>query len=441
MVWKVSGVSFPNRRPFSNSTMAQTYERDLQYYKFCLYGFFKNLRFFEPFLILFFLEKGLTYLQIGTLYAVREIVTNILEIPTGVVADAVGRRSTMISSFVAYVLSFVVFTITDSYTFLIGAMILFSFGEAFRTGTHKAMIFEHLTLHGWQDQKVHYYGHTRSWSQIGSAVSALIAAGIVFSSGSFRVVFLYSTIPYVLDLILMVTYPRTLEGNRNREKHRSLGQSVVKTAREFIFAFRNAVMLRAVANLSLFSGFYKAAKDYLQPVLQTLALSLPILLALESRQRSSMVIGVVYFCIFLLTSFSSRFSGRIAERLKSLCLVLNASLVVGYAMGILSGLFLLLAMPIVSVVLYLVLYMVHNLRRPAGIAYFADMLNTDILATALSAESQASSLAAAILAPIMGFLADLYGIGASLLIASGVLLLTTPLYAVRSPKGSTPSRQ
>ena len=28
--------------------------KDKQYYKFCMYGFFKNLKFFEPFFILFF---------------------------------------------------------------------------------------------------------------------------------------------------------------------------------------------------------------------------------------------------------------------------------------------------------------------------------------------------------------------------------------------------
>ncbi len=33
----------------------KTFNKDLQFYKFCAYGFLKNLRFFEPFLMLFFL--------------------------------------------------------------------------------------------------------------------------------------------------------------------------------------------------------------------------------------------------------------------------------------------------------------------------------------------------------------------------------------------------
>ena len=89
--------------------MPQKFNKDLQYYKFCIYGFLKNLRFFEPFLILFFLEKGLSFFQIGTLYAIREITINILEIPTGIVADSLGRRRTMIFSFIAYIISFIIF--------------------------------------------------------------------------------------------------------------------------------------------------------------------------------------------------------------------------------------------------------------------------------------------------------------------------------------------
>jgi len=91
--------------------MSKKFHRDLQYYKFCTYGFLKNLRFFEPFLILFFVEKGLTYFQIGTLYAVREVSTNILEVPTGIIADSFGRRRTMIYSFISYIFSFLIFFI------------------------------------------------------------------------------------------------------------------------------------------------------------------------------------------------------------------------------------------------------------------------------------------------------------------------------------------
>ncbi len=78
--------------------MSVTFQKDKQYYKFCAYGFFKNLRFFEPFLLLFFLSKGLSFLEIGTLYAIQEITINIFEIPTGVKFEDMGEMMEMLQN-------------------------------------------------------------------------------------------------------------------------------------------------------------------------------------------------------------------------------------------------------------------------------------------------------------------------------------------------------
>ena len=36
-------------------------------------------------------------------------MTNLLEVPTGIIADALGRRRTMVQSFLAYIISFLIF--------------------------------------------------------------------------------------------------------------------------------------------------------------------------------------------------------------------------------------------------------------------------------------------------------------------------------------------
>ena len=66
--------------------------KNKQYYKFSAYGFLKNLRFFDAFFILFLLEKNLTYTQIGLLYLIREVFINLLEVPSGIIADTFGEK-------------------------------------------------------------------------------------------------------------------------------------------------------------------------------------------------------------------------------------------------------------------------------------------------------------------------------------------------------------
>ena len=142
-------------------------------FRFSLYGFLKNQRYFEPFLILVFLEKGLTFFEIGLLIAFREITVIALEVPSGAIADVYGRRKSMMVSFGAYLGSFLIFAVAEPVVLLLPAMLLFGVGEAFRTGTHKAMIFTWLRLQGRLDERTRYYGYTRSWSKLGSAFSAL----------------------------------------------------------------------------------------------------------------------------------------------------------------------------------------------------------------------------------------------------------------------------
>ncbi len=411
--------------------MSKKYQRNLQYYKFCLYGFLKNLKFFDPFLILFFIDAGLSFLQIGTLYAVREISTNILELPTGIAADSLGRRKTMICSFIFYIISFAVFFYSNSYLLFIPAMILFALGEACRTGTHKAMIFEYLKINNWQDQKVHYYGDTRSWSQIGSAVSALIAAGIVFLSADYKYIFAYSIIPYLINLLLMISYPKELEGVIKHHPGSNIISKFGKVIKASIHTFTKISILRVISSLSVFSGFHRASKDYLQPVLSAFSLSLPIFLYYEENKRTAFIIGIAYFFIYILTAFASRKSGESASKFLHISMPLNISMIAGFVMSSLIGIFYNLGLMLISILLYIGMFIIQNLRKPMGIAYVSDMTNPDILATTLSAESQITSLFSGIIAVFIGYCADKFGLGTALIVVSFVLLIFTPLYCAK----------
>ncbi len=406
-----------------------TFPRDLQYAKFSAYGFLKNLRFFEPFMILFLVSQGLSYLQVGTLYAVREILVNVMEIPSGAIADGLGRRRTMVTSFAGYLVSFAFFWFGSGMTLFLVAMVFFSMGEAFRTGTHKAMIFAYLRIHGWQDHGNDYYGHTRSWSQMGSALSAIIAAAIVFVSRDYRSVFLFSMIPYVLDLLLMLSYPKQLDGETARitwdsiiENFRNVGRGLKETA-------KRPGAARAVLSASSFGGFYKGAKDYLQPMVSAMALAIPIAHTLSAQRREALLIGLAYTVIYLLTSFASRYSAMVAERFRTSERALNWLLIIGLLLGLVAGISRWQGLTVIPVIAFLTIYVLQNLRQPVGVAVAADRIPEDVLATVLSAQSQLQSLFAAIVALLVGATADYIGgnVGLGLALSAGIGVLLLPV--------------
>lgn len=400
----------------------QTFTKNLQYAKFCAYGFLKDLRFYEPFMLLVFLDKGLSYLEIGTLYATREVLINLTEVPSGIFADSVGRRLTMVFSFLAYILAFITFYFADSFEILLLAMAAYAFGDAFRTGTHKAMIFDYLRLNGWEDQKTYYYGHTRAWSQRGAAVSALIAALLVFYQGSYASIFLFTIIPYVLNVFLILSYPKNLDGKRHTSDRR-ITEEFVSVMRSLIASMKSLAMVRTISSQALYTGYYKAFKDYLQPLLETLALSLPIFLAWENQKRTALVIGIVYSILYAATAFASSKSGTFASHFNGLATPLNLTLLIGVTLGLVSGLLLHLSYVVLSVVLYLGIYILENLRKPMGIAYVSERMDQTSLASGLSVESQAESLFAAAIALLLGWLSNLFGVGLGILSVSLICLL------------------
>jgi len=389
-------------------------KNDRMFPRFALYGFLKNLRFFDPFIILIFREAGLSFLQSGLLYSIRDVATNLLEIPTGVFADAFGRRKSMVMAFVAYLISFGIFYICTDFALYALAMLLFAFGEAFRSGTHKALILEHLKITGREDIKVAYYGRTRSVSQFGSAINALIAASLVFYTGSCRIMFLASMIPYTLDLFNLLSYPKALDGDLKHVPFTDIWIQIKGTLRDFGRIFTNPLALRALMNSSFSGGSFKATKDYLQPILESFALALPFLVLSSEVQRGAVMIGAVYFVVYLFTSYASRSAANFSEKFSSLGRAINVTFLLGAGLLFIAGFAEWTNLIILSIVTFLAFYALRSLRRPMDVAYISDQIESRVMASGLSAEAQLTTILTALFAPGLGFLADHFGVGVAL---------------------------
>ena len=405
----------------------QKIEKNIQYYKFSLYGFLKNLRFYEAFLILFFLEKGVDYLKIGILYSVREITIMLLEVPSGLVADVMGRKRTLMASFLVYILSFITFYFSRHYGLLLLAMVFFAVADAFRSGIHKAMIFQYLSMRGLRNQKADYYGHTRSWSQTGSAIASLTAAAMVFYSGSYRIVFALSVIPYLLDMLLIWSYPDALNHPLYQKQNTPLKKRAGMVWQAIILSLRNFSVLKILTSLSAHTGFYKAVKDYIQPVMVSLALTFPWWTPLDKKQKSAWVVGTVYFFLYLLTAWSSHSSGKFLKRFPHFSRPMNFTFLTGIFFGVLAGFFYLSSLYALSLMAFVLIMLNENLRKPIGVAFLNENSDDKAAASILSIQSQAQSLLAAVMALVIGWGAQWGGPGMGILMGSGLLLLLAPL--------------
>ena len=379
--------------------------------RFSLYGFLKNQRYFEPFIILFFLQSGLSFTHIGFLVAFRELVINLVEIPSGAVADLFGRRRSMMISFSSYIVSFVIFGFSQIFWYFFIAMFFFSIGEAFRTGTHKAMIFTWLRSEDRLEEKTRVYGYTRSWSKIGSAVSTVLAVAMVFLTNNYSYVFLFAIIPYLAGLINFLYYPKELEGQPEAE----LGVREVCT--HLWDCMRSSLVIKRLRRLIVesmsFEGVYKAAVNYLQPVVRNMVLLTPLFIGLTDTRRSSIMIGVVYVILYLGSAYTSRNSHRLADIAGGEQKGSNLLWKVAFILYLALIPLLFFKIYYIAVVGFVLLSLIQNFWRPMLISRFDDFASETQGATILSIESQAKSVSTMLLAPVMGVAVD-YLIGRNL---------------------------
>ena len=420
--------------------------------RFCLYGFLKNLRFYEPFFLLILLEKGLSFFEVGLLLAVREVTVILLEIPSGAFADLCGRRRSLVLSFVAYLLSFLGFGLLEGLLPLMGAMLFYAFGETFRTGTHKALIFAWLREEGREEERTRIYGTTRSWSKLGSAASALLAAALVFALDDYGNVLYYSMAPCLLSILNVATYPRALDGPRGRAP--SLRQILHLTGEVLHSAVKRPRLRRLMLESMGFDGILHAVKDYLQPAL-VVAASAWLTGAWVHEdwtdiQKTALLVGPVYLGLFLLAAFASRRSYRLvdfcggeepgARLLWGLNTLLFSSLCVA---GLMRS-------SVALILCFVVLHVLHNLWRPLLIGRLHPQTEPEQSATLLSVESLSHRLATMLVAPALGLAVDavtrhgpgdpLWPVGA---IGAGVslVMLVTGLRLPRTSRVAAADRQ
>lgn len=376
-----------------------------QILKFSFYGFLKNLRFFDPYLYLYFIESGLEYTEIGLLLAVREIIIYVFEIPSGVLADRFGKKTELIISFSFYIASFILFYLGNGFVDYIIAMIFFGFGEAFRSGTHKAMIMAYLDKKDIKDSKSKVYGKTRSFSLIGSTISSLISIVFIITLPSLSWLFIIAIIPYILDMILILTYPRFL--NEKIDSKFNFVEFLKENIRAITYVFSTKNIRSLLLGSASYNAGFKSIKDYIQPLIVSITLSVVLFSQLSAEDNTNIYLGVIYSVIYFISAYAAFNSHRLTKYISREKIIRTMWLFSGLLL-ITLGFFIDRLAAVLLV--FLLLYVFLNIRKPLMIEKIGNQVDSTKRASVLSIESQFTSLLIAIFAPILGLIADVYSI-------------------------------
>jgi len=173
-------------------------------------------------------------------------------------------------------------------------------------------------------------------------------------------------------------------------------------------AFGQRRLRRVLIEAMGYASVLKVTRDYLQPIIQQMALALPVLLALADYKRTAILIGVFYFLLYIGSAVAARKAGAFAERFGSedrasrALWIINALVFLPVFAALWFEVYWLAALGFIPLAL------LENFWRPIVVTRVDNETEARMGATMLSIESQAKALGSAILAPALGYAVDAF---------------------------------
>jgi len=153
--------------------------------KYYLYVATQAAWFTTPIWNVFLLAKGLSFTQLGVLNGAWWAATVLGEVPTGYVADRIGRRNSLLVGALTHVVCVLAFGLLNTFWPILAVYTVWGIGRTFRSGSESAWLYDTLADQMNEDRFAHVKGR-------GTSVSLAVAAASSLAGG-----WLYDQHPYV----------------------------------------------------------------------------------------------------------------------------------------------------------------------------------------------------------------------------------------------------
>lgn len=335
-----------------------------------------------------------------SVFSITMIATAILEFPTGLIADKIGRKNTVIIGCFCSLIYATILAVTQSYFGLVLVAIFEGLERAFFSGNNEAFIYDTLKSVGKEKDYKTYIGKTDSMYYLAGFLSAILG-GVVAYCGSMRLLMIISVIPRILEVVLSFRL-------KNVKRYSKEDENVFKQAKTAIkLVTKNKVLRKQVIADGISDGIgeatYQFRSEFYKLVWPIWAVGIPGILS-----------NVGAF-------FGSWFSGKVLKKWKSESVIIFSNF-----FSIVSNWLSVLANNVLSPII-----MVTNSIFPTGAAKseISQKLYADEYRSSMgSLKSLVGSLLYSVLAIVVGMLADWKGAIFALFVAQFLKFVVICLY-------------
>jgi MFS family permease len=376
------------------TTPTNPYRRNLYIYPFFI--FFSQMLIIGPILVPFMRFKGLDYSEILLLQSISAISVFAFEVPTGVIADLVSRRVSLILSGLFMASGLLFYLLFSTFFHFICAEILFGIGLTFSSGADSALLFETLKLERKESELQKREGTAMSFVFIGQAIGSVISGWLYRSDP-------YSPMWISFANVLIAMFSAFFFREVPREKS---GQKYYKhVGASFALTFKTPALLWIVVLASLFGFASRISYWMYEPFFSCIHLDIRWY-------------GIVFLFFNLTAAFSSRVLVSKASRYKprKVLLFLSYLLSITFILPVLSRNYF-------GIVFLNFQQVVRGMHKPVTQFYINKHIEDKYRATILSTVGLASNLSFAILSPFIGVSLDRSGAAPTYSLIFGVVFV------------------
>lgn len=190
--------------------------------RYYIFSFLKDFAFFSAVLVPFFTQWGhisLTQVQILQSWFLFWIF--ILEIPTGVIADHVGRKYSLALGGIVVSAAALIYGSAPKFEVFLLAEFLFAAAVALISGADSALLYDSLKEMGKEEESKKIFGRTQAFHLFGIFLAAP-SGSFIASKFGLNAPILFSAIPFFLAAIVALTIKEPVIHQKTSESKRYL---------------------------------------------------------------------------------------------------------------------------------------------------------------------------------------------------------------------------
>lgn len=222
--------------------------------KYYAYTFFKNLAFFSAVLVPFFTEWGqISLTQVQILQSWFMFWFFILEIPTGAIADYIGRKHSITLGAIVVSIAAIVYGSVPSFEIFLISEFLFAVAMSLISGADEALLYDSLTEVGREADRKKIFGKANSFHLLGMFIAAPTGS-LIASKFGLNYPMLFSAIPYIFAGIIAWSIREPAIQKTKSESKRYL--DIVKTGFLFLKSHKTLRILALDAIIVASSAYF-----------------------------------------------------------------------------------------------------------------------------------------------------------------------------------------